>query len=333
MIFGELVPKNLAIINPLGVARFIQKPIRFFSRLIRLPIKLLNSSANYILSWFGVEPKDELVSARSADELLSLVRHSSKKGTLPKATALMLERSLNFGDLSAAEVMTPRVRMQTVSKSDSIQKVLNVAKNSGLSRFPVIGENLDDIVGVVHIKHVMCIPGCDRDSIKVSQIMKKPIFVPSNIQLESLLGPLRKGGLQMAIVIDEFGGTDGIVTIEDLFEELVGEVRDEHDNEKSAIRKYYDGSWTFSGLLRPDEISEEVDVFLPEPEDSDTIAGLIIFYLERMPRTGDEIYVNAINRNGSEITVKLSVEKMDSHRVDSVRMSIVKNIKTSEDNR
>lgn len=330
MIFGELIPKNLAIINPLAVARLVQSPIRLFSRIIKLPIQLLNSSANLILKKLGVVPIDKLSSARTADELLSLVRRSAKKGTLPKDTALMLEHSLNFGDLTAAEVMTPRIRMQTISQDASISRVLNMAKSTGLSRFPVYGKNLDNIVGVVHIKHAVGVPKSDREKIIVSQIMQTPALVPSNMQLEQLLEALRRGGLQMAIVIDEFGGTDGIVTIEDLFEELVGDVRDEHDREKAIVRKCADGSWTFSGLLRPDEISEEIGIFLPEEEDSDTIAGLIIYYLEHMPRVGDFIQSNAIGRDGSNIKVKLRVEKMDSYRIDIVRMSIVKSTKKSE---
>lgn len=330
MIFGELVPKNLAIINPLGTAKFVQKPIRIFSRALKYPIKLLNGIANFILKQFGVKPLENLASARSADELLSLVRRSAKKGTLPKDTALMLERSLNFGDLTAVEVMTPRVRMQAISADASISKLLNVAKSTGLSRFPVFGKNLDDIVGVIHIKHAVSIPKPDREMTLVNQIMQSPVFVPSNIQLEALLEALRKGGLQLAVVIDEFGGTDGVVTIEDLFEELVGDVRDEYDRTKTIVRKCADGSWTFSGLLRPDEISEEIGIFLPEEEDSDTIAGLIIYYLERMPRVGDIIRSNAIGRDGSKLIVALRVERMDSHRVDSVRMSVEKPAKKVE---
>jgi len=241
-----------------------------------------------------------------------------------------LERSLNFGDLTAVEVMTPRVRMQTISADVSIINVLSLAKTTGLSRFPVFGSNLDDIVGVIHIKHALSVPKADRKKVLVSYVMQPPVLVPSNIQLDTLLEMLRKGGLQMAIVIDEFGGTDGIVTIEDLFEELVGDVRDEHDRNKSIVRKLNDGSWTFSGLLRPDEISEEIGIFLPEEEDFDTIAGLIIYYLERMPRVGDTIQSNAIGRDGSNITVKLRVERMDGHRVDSVRMSVIKQPKNTE---
>jgi CBS domain containing-hemolysin-like protein len=331
MIFGELVPKNMAITNPLAVARFIQKPIRFFSRLIRFPIQFLNGSANFVLRRFGVNPVDELATARSADELLSLVKHSSNKGTLSKTTAIMLEKSLNFGDLSADEVMTPRVRMQTLSGEDTTQKIVELAKSTGLSRFPVVGENLDDIIGVVHVKHVMSIPRPERNKTKVSQIMQPAVFVPSNIQLDVLLDHLRNGGLQMAIVIDEFGGTDGVVTIEDLFEELVGEVRDEHDRHKAIVNKCEDGSWTFSGLLRPDEISEEIGIYLPEAEDSDTVAGLIIFYLERMPRVGDEVCINVVGRSGTKMSALLKVEKMDSHRVDSIRMTVSRLVKSCEE--
>ena len=334
MIFGELVPKNLAITNPLMVAKFIQKPMQIFSRAIKMPINILNGSANIILRQFGVKSIEKLASARSADELLSLVRHSAKKGSLPKETAMMLERSLSFGDLTAVEVMTPRVRMQAVSAMATAADVLRTAKSSGLSRFPVFGKNIDDIVGVIHIKHAVSVSKPDRETTLVSQIMQQPLMVPSNIQLEALLDTLRAGGLQMAIVIDEFGGTDRLVTIEDLFEELVGEVTDEHDRhrnrDKAIVKKLSDGSWTFSGLLRPDEISEEIGVILPEAEDSDTVAGLIIYDLERMPRVGDIVYSAAVNHDGSDITVKLKVERMDSHRVDSVRMSIVNKSEMAE---
>jgi len=219
--------------------------------------------------------------------------------------------------------------MQTISVDSSIATVLSLARTTGLSRFPVYGKNLDDIVGVIHIKHAVSVLKNDRGNTLVRHVMQPPVLVPSNIQLEILLEMLRKGGLQMAIVIDEFGGTDGIVTIEDLFEELVGDVRDEHDRMKSIVRKL-SGSWTFSGLLRPDEISEEIGIFLPEEEDSDTIAGLMIYYLERMPRVGDTIKINAVGRDGSKIIVKLRVDRMDSHRVDSVHMSAIKPTKKAE---
>lgn len=323
MVFGELIPKNLAISRPMMTARFVQAPHRLFTRLNKYPIKLLNGSANVILKQFGVQPIEQLASARSADELLSLVRRSAEHGTLPKETALMLERSLNFGDLTALDVMTPRVRVKEIGVNEPVSKVVKLAQQTGLSRFPVICKNLDDIVGVVHIKHAISVPRQDRHSIKVEQIMRPPILIPSAIQLEPLLDSLRKGGLQMAIVIDEFGGTDGIVTIEDLLEELVGEVQDEHDRIKASIRKRANGSWLLSGLLRPDEIGEELGIFLPDNEEFETIAGLVTHELERIPEVDDAVTVEAVDRDGNKIFTKLIVERMDGHRVDRIQLIII----------
>jgi len=324
MIFGELIPKNIAIAKPMATARFIQAPQRFFTAFMKLPIKVLNSSANFILRQFGVQPQEELASARSADELLSLVRRSAEKGTLPKETAIMMERSLNFGDLTALDVMTPRIRIKSVQETDTVQDLIHLVQRSGLSKFPVTGKSPDDILGVIHVRQAIAIPRNKRSKVTVSEIMREPVFVPSTIELEPLLRKLRKNGIQMAIIIDEFGGTDGLVTIEDLLEELVGEVHDEHDRIKAAaIRKAADGSWIISGLLRPDEIGEELGIFLPEEEEYETVAGLVADRLERIPEVRDSITVPAIDRDGNEVTIKLRVERMDGRRVDRLRMSHV----------
>lgn len=323
MIFGELVPKNIAISRPLTTAKFVQRPLLLFTRLMRYPIKLLNGSANGILRQFGVSPQEELASARSADELLSLVRRSAEKGTLAKETALMLERSLNFGDLTALDVMTPRIRVRSVQADKPVTDVLELARTSGLSRFPVYGENLDDILGVVHIKHVMAVPRDERNTTMTKQIMRTPVLVPSSIQLEPLLEDLKKGGLQMAVVVDEFGAVDGVVTIEDLLEELVGEVKDEHDRSAAAIRKRANGSWLISGLLRPDEIGEELGIYLPEEDEVETIAGLTTHHLERIPKVGDHVMLDGVDRDGQQLTVELTVERMDGHRIDKLQLRVV----------
>lgn len=322
MVFGELVPKNLAIAKPLATARFVQRFQRGFTHIMRLPIHVLNTSANVLLRRFGVEPQEELASARSADELLSLVRRSAEQGTLSKETAVMMERSLTFGDLTALDVMTPRLRMRTVSKDAKVQAVIDIAQGTGLSRFPVTGEDTDHIVGIVHIKQAITTPRDQRTIVKVSEIMREPVFVPSGIQLDPLLEQLRSGGLQMAVVIDEFGGTDGIVTIEDLLEELVGEVHDEHDRSKAAIRKRSTHSWLLSGLLRPDEISEELGIFLPELEEYETIGGLMAYELEHIPKAEDTAAISAVDRDGRALVATLTVERMDGHRVDRILLSI-----------
>ncbi|MFZ1249347.1 MAG: hemolysin family protein [Candidatus Saccharimonadales bacterium] len=320
MVFGELIPKNLALARPLQTAKFVQGPQRGFSWFMHFPIRFLNGSANAMLRRIGITPQEELASARSADEIFSLVRHSAEKGTLAKETALMLERSLIFDDLTALDVMIPRTRMRSLRANESVSKILALAKSTGLSRFPVTGKSIDDIVGIVHIKHAFEIPAKLRAEVKIADVMKDPVMAPSSIQLDALLEILRKGGLQMAVLIDEFGGTDGLVTIEDLLEELVGEVEDEHDRTSTALKALHDGSWTLSGLLRPDEIAEEIAIVIPEDEDVETIGGLVAHTLGKLPEVKDRIEVLAVDQNGDTINLELTVSRMDGRRIDRLRM-------------
>ena len=321
MIFGELVPKNIAIAKPLGAALRIQKALLPFTKFIRGPLRLLNGGANLILKRLGVEPQEELASARSADELLSLVRRSAEKGTLAKETAIMLERSLAFSNQTALDVMTPRVKMKAIHVDATITEALQLAKSSGLSRFPIYGRNTDDIVGVMHIKYAFGVPRADRGNTTVRQIMCPPVLVPSTVELEPLLRALRQGGLQMAIVIDEFGGADGVVTIEDVLEELVGEVRDEYDHSAPSIRKLSDHSWLLSGLLRPDEIAEELGIVLPDEDEVETLGGLFIHHIERIPKAKDTVRLPAVNEDGQTLDVLLTVERMEGNRIDRLKLS------------
>lgn len=321
MVFGELVPKNIAIAKPLTAAKRVQGPLLFFTAVMRLPIRALNGSANWILARFGVEPQEELASARSADELLSLVRRSAEKGTLAKETATMVERSINFGELLAVDVMTPRVRVQSLQADMTASHVLALSRRTGFSRFPVYGKSLDDVRGVVHIKQAFAVPYAERDTMTVDRILRQPVLMPSTIELEPLMEALRRGGLQMAVLIDEFGGVAGIVTMEDLLEELVGEVHDEHDRTKATMRRQSDGSWLLSGLLRPDEIAKDLDVVLPDDDDTETIGGLLVQRLERLPVVGDSVAVEAVNRDGQDLLATMRVERMDGYRVDRISLS------------
>ncbi len=323
MLFGELIPKNFAISKPLATAKFIQKPQLLFSSVMRGPIHILNGSANFALRRFGISPKEELASARTADELLSLVKRSAEKGTLPKETARMVERSLNFGELTALDAMTPRVQVDFIQVTTTISEVLVLAKETGHSRFPVIGETSDDIKGIVHIKQAVGVPRHKRAQVTADQIMKPPVLIPSSILLESLLEALKGNGMHMAIVIDEFGGVDGVVTIEDLMEELVGEVHDEHDTSSHSIKVISKNAWSVSGLLRPDEIGEDLGIFLPDEEEFETVAGLASHLLEHVPERGDVTYSKAVDRSGRSLNIELKIERMDGHRVDRIRLKIM----------
>jgi len=324
MLLGELVPKNLAIAKPYATAARVQWPLLFFTGVMRGPINWMNGSANWVLHRFGVEPTEELASARSGDELLALVRRSAEQGTLPRETAAMLERSMSFGDLAAIDVMTPRLRVDALGLSATAEDVLNLAQKTGHSRFPVHGsEGLDDVKGVVHIKHAFVIAKAKRARTSVASIMSQPLLLPSSISLEALLDDLRDGGLQMAVLLDEYGAVDGVVTIEDLMEELVGDLQDEYDNDVADVLKTAEGVWDVSGLVRADELAEATDFYLPEHDDVETLGGLVAHMLERIPDIGDSVVVAGVDREGKARRGRLSVMGKDGHRVDRLHVELL----------
>lgn len=322
MVFSELVPKNLAITRPLETAKSVQAFQRGFTVALGPVITGANELANAILRRIGVEPQEELASARSPVELGSLVRHSALQGTLEMPTATLLEKSLDFGERRADDAMTPRVTVTTLAPDDPVMAVIEAARESGRSRFPVIEEGSEQVVGIVHVKHAVSVPYESRGDVPVSGLMAEPVLVPSSMELDPLLTELRKVGLQIAIVVDEFGSFDGIVTLEDLIEEIVGEVRDEHDPREEPVRPIEDGVWGLSGLLRPDEVADHTGVQLPEDEDYETVAGLIAFELGEVPEQGDEVNVEAVNDDGVKLHAKLTVLTMDELRVDRIRLEV-----------
>jgi CBS domain containing-hemolysin-like protein len=324
MVIGELVPQNLAVALPLQTARVVQGFMRGFTTANRPAIALFNAAANGVLRRLGIEPQEELASARSPEELMSLVGRSAEQGTLAPDTATLLQRSLAFGDRRADEIMTPRTRMITMRATDPVIRVVEEARSTGFSRFPVLGQRADDVVGIVHVKHAVRIPPGRREEVPVAEVMVPPIVVPSSLELDPLLETLREGGLQLAVVVDEFGGVDGVVTLEDVVEEIVGEVRDEHDRRDEAITQEASNRWVVSGLLRPDEVRHATGIALPESDEGDyeTLAGLLSERLERVPRAGDVVELEARDDEGERRTVRLSVRRMDALRVDRVRMEV-----------
>ncbi|MDQ8043044.1 MAG: hemolysin family protein [Solirubrobacteraceae bacterium] len=321
MVFGELVPKNIAIARPLETIRTVERFQRWFTSAVSWPISVFNGTANWILRRFGLEPQEELASARSPQELASLVNRSAEQGTLEEGTADLLERSLAFGDRRADDVMTPRVRMQIIEPQASVNAVYELAKSTGHSRFPVVPEGVDQVIGIVHVKHVVDVDPEDRDRVTVADVMAEPMIVPSTLELDHLLEMLREGRLQIAVVVDEFGGVDGVVTMEDLIEELVGDVVDEHDNADASARQLPDGSWDLSGLLRPDEASDVIGVELPEDEDYETLAGLLTLHLEQVPEEGDTVTFTIERFEAPDVEVTLTATEMHGLRVDRVHLS------------
>jgi CBS domain containing-hemolysin-like protein len=325
MIFGELVPKKLGIAAPFPIARRTQAVMRAFTTVMTYPIKLLNGSANGIVRAFGVEPQEELRSARSSDELASLAGRSASEGTLDSETAHLVQRSVAFGPRTAGEIMTPRVQMACVDATDPVSEVIELSRTTGFSKFPVIKGTSDNVVGSVHVKQAVAVHRSERSHTLVREVMVDATVVPESLRLDPLLSLLRGEGFQMAIVSDEYGGTAGVVTLEDVVEEIVGDIADEHDRYGSRLRQRPDGSWIVSGLLRPDEVADATGLQLPEDEDYDTVAGLLVRELGRIPSRGDQVQVPlpaSIPEDDDEEPVPeyavLRVERMDGLRVDRI---------------
>jgi CBS domain containing-hemolysin-like protein len=290
-VIGELVPKNFALAVPLATAKVVVPFQTLFTAVFKPVILLFNNTANAIIRSFGIEPKEELSGARSAEELSSLVRRSALEGVLDLDHAALLHRTLRFSDHTAADVMTPRVRMTAVHADDTADTIVALATSTGYSRFPVIGRDRDDVLGVLHVKQAFAIALDDRTSVRASDLMVQPLRVPESMGVDSLLVLLRKQGLQVAIVSDEHGGTAGIVTLEDLVEEIVGELEDEHDRARVGVVRT-GRAITFDASLRPDELLDRTGVAVPDGEDYDTVAGFVTDRLDRIPELGDEVTID-----------------------------------------
>jgi CBS domain containing-hemolysin-like protein len=311
MVVAELIPKNIAISRPEAMALAIATPLRIANASMKPLIVFLNAAANTTVRLFGIQPRDELTSVHSLEELQVLIRSSREGGALREEEATLLARSISFGDKAAADALIPRVDVITVSRSDSLAALIQVALDSGHSRFPVEGEGIDDIVGTAHVKDVHAIDKDRRPSVTITEIMRPPLVVPESRDLASLLVEMRRTRLHLAVVIDEFGGTAGIVTLEDLLEEIVGEIDDEYDPSADArLTSSPEGVHVVGGMLHPDEVREATGFEMPEG-DYETLAGFLLSLFDRIPIPGDHI-----SHDGWEF----KIVEMEKRRIAQVLM-------------
>lgn len=309
MLVGELIPKNFALSVPLATAKVVAPLQIAFTWCLKPAVWALNGSANAMLRAMGIQPQEELSGARTAEELSSLVQRSAMEGVLESERAVLLARTLRFSDHTAADVMTPRGRVQAISSGATINELLRLARDTGHSRFPVTGEDIDEIEGIAHLKDAMAVPLERREVVPVGAIREEAFIVPETVPLDQLLGDLRSGGFQMAVVLDEYGGTAGVATLEDLVEEIVGELVDEHDRSRSSIVEGK-GSYVFDALLRPDELHDQLNLTIEDDGPYETVAGFLMLELGRVPEVGDTVTIDG---------GILKVERMDGRRVDRIR--------------
>jgi CBS domain containing-hemolysin-like protein len=331
MLFGELIPKNATLARPMGAVKAATPVLRAFSAVFGWLIRILNGSANAVVRRLGVEPQEELASARSPEELGLLAATSARAGALPRETAMLLQRTIRFDEKRAAEAMTPRVDVAALDSEATVTDLFRLARTSGRSRLPVYVDTLDQIVGVAVINDALAVPPAQRDATLVRRVAKEPVFVPGSLNLDGVLSALREANLDLAVVVDEYGGTDGVVTTEDLVEELVGEIEDEYDPELGldsgtagldaapfapsgrsvdVTAPRLEPTRLVSGLLREDELAEQVGFRLPEGP-YETLAGFLMARLGHIPVDGE-----AVHYEGWEFTVT----SVDRHRIEQVQV-------------
>lgn len=311
MIVGELVPKGLAIALPVPSVLALAGPVRAYGIVFGPVIRFLNGAADWTLRRVGIEPREELRHVRSLEELEVLVRSSRREGTLDVEAYQLLTRTIRFGHKTAADALVPRMAVTAVPRDATVADLSRLAVETGHSRFPVVGEGLDDVVGVAYAKDVLRLPVEERARTPVTTVARPPLFIPEGRDLESLLGEMRAEAIQMAVVADEYGGVAGIVTLEDLLEEIVGEIEDEHDPVSPGLTSALPpGTFVLDGGLHPDEVRDITGLDVPEGP-YETLAGFVLDRLGHLPEPGEQDVHEGW---------RLEVLEMDRRRIASVRV-------------
>jgi len=310
LVVGEQVPKYVALAIPERTALALAPAIIAYGVATRLLVDLLNRTANAIVRLLGVEPKGQIQASRTLDELEDLIETSADDGSIDPDEATLLRRSIRFADKTAADALVPRVAIEAIQRDEPANALVQLSLNSGHSRFPVYGVDLDDIVGVVHVKSLYGRPAAERGRVPVADLMHEVLAVPETRELEDVLADMRVRRNQLAVVVDEHGGTAGIITLEDILEEILGEIGDETDRVEVRTRSEAQGSTVVSGRLNLDEVEEATGFRVPEGP-YETLAGFVVARMGYLPEVSDMVVFDGW---------RIEVVAVDGHRVATLRV-------------
>lgn len=315
LVFGELIPKSLALAYPERVSLTISPFVEKFSKLANIFVYILTISTNFLLKPFGKKAfnRREYI---SEEELKLLLEEGRKQGIFEPEEKELIHGVFEFTDTSVKEVMIPSPKMVTLKTSMSFEEIISVISEEEFSRYPLIGKDINDIRGIVYAKEFFnLLSKGDKDKIGIRRATKPALFIPETMKISNLLREMQKKRVHMAIVIDEYGAVSGLVTLEDLLEEIVGEIRDEYDTE-SPVTKLPDGSFIIDPSISTRDLQDDYDMTIPESTEYETLGGFIITHLQRIPKCGDTIEIEKM---------RLKVVEMVEQRISKVKMEIIDN--------
>ncbi|WP_129714216.1 hemolysin family protein [Pedobacter sp. SYP-B3415] len=287
IVFGELAPKSIAIQRPVGTTLFIALPLQLFYVVFRPFIWLLNGLANVILKLFGMSNAAGHESIHSTEELQYLLDQGKESGALESNEHELIKNVFDFNERVVKNIMVPRTKISGIEMTASNKEVVEAIIREGYSRMPVYDEVMDKIVGIIHAKDVLPLVAAGDDNWSLKEIIRKPYYIPETKKINDLLSELQAKRIQIAIVLDEFGGTAGMATLEDIVEELVGEIQDEYDEEKPIVEKISDTEFVVNAYATVYDVNEFLPHDLPEDQDYDTVGGLVSHAFGKIPEVGD----------------------------------------------
>jgi len=320
MVAGELAPKNLAIARPIPLARSLSRSTQIYLAVAGPLIRLFDAASNRLLRAVGIEPVEELSPGATTADLEHVIDESRKGGALDEDLSLLLERGLAYRALSAEQAMTPRVDVDTVPATSPLAAVVDLLRTSPHSRFPVVAQDVDDVVGIVGLAELLEVPRPRWGSVTVQDACSAAVVVPGSLPLPAALEQLRASRRQLAVVVDEFGGFDGVLTLEDIAEEVVGDIFDEGDEREPEPPAVPADTHTLSARLRLDEVESSTGIRLPLGADYATVSGLVLGRLGRVAKPGDTVMVDEVVEPGD--VDDLSVPDRIEIRVDEVERHV-----------
>jgi CBS domain containing-hemolysin-like protein len=311
VVVGELAPKSIALQNPEKTSLIVAQPTVWTERIFKPAIWLMNGTGNALLRFMGIKPASGHEMLHSVEELRMLVTASAEGGVVESQESDMLHAIFDFGELLVRQVMIPRTEITGVEADANMEEILNVVNQTTYTKLPVYEDDLDQILGIIHVKDLLRVLSQPEDQdFNARSLLREPLYVPETLPVNDLLHKFRQNRQHIAIVMDEYGGTAGLITLEDLLEEIVGEVSDPFDVNMPEIQMMPDGTMLVDGLALIEDINHQLELNLQDPH-YDTIAGFMLGKLGRIPKVGDIVVSEG---------VRFAVESMDGLRI--ARLSV-----------